>query len=342
MANVRLTNLNKNYGSVEVLKNIDLEIKSGEFCVFVGPSGCGKSTLLRSIAGLEDVTSGDVHIGDDRVNDMRPKDRGISMVFQSYALFPHKTVYENIAYGLRIAKVPKKELEEKVAEAARALKLEPLLQRKPANLSGGQRQRVAIGRSIVRNPRVFLFDEPLSNLDAALRVTMRTEIGQLHSRLDATMIYVTHDQVEAMTLADKIVVLRDGIIEQVGTPVDLYERPDNTFVAQFIGSPKMNLFTSEDLTEKGKKCLPDADTLLGMRPEHMRVSDMKNGLVALTPTHSENLGEYFLAYFESATGEEVIAKLYEKSVPDADGKVYLETIKSRLHRFNKETGLRVA
>jgi multiple sugar transport system ATP-binding protein len=254
MANVRLTNLNKNYGSVEVLKNIDLEIKSGEFCVFVGPSGCGKSTLLRSIAGLEDVTSGDVHIGDDRVNDMRPKDRGISMVFQSYALFPHKTVYENIAYGLRIAKVPKKELEEKVAEAARALKLEPLLQRKPANLSGGQRQRVAIGRSIVRNPRVFLFDEPLSNLDAALRVTMRTEIGQLHSRLDATMIYVTHDQVEAMTLADKIVVLRDGIIEQVGTPVDLYERPDNTFVAQFIGSPKMNLFTSEDLTEKGKKC----------------------------------------------------------------------------------------
>ncbi|WP_375599715.1 ABC transporter ATP-binding protein [Devosia sp. Naph2] len=240
MAGLELKQLQKSYGNVEVIKGIDLTIEHGEFVVFVGPSGCGKSTLLRMIAGLEDITGGELVIGDRVVNAVEPRDRGIAMVFQSYALYPHMTVYDNVGFGLKLARTPKDVRDQKIREAARILQMEHLLDRKPSQLSGGQRQRVAIGRAIVRKPEVFLFDEPLSNLDAALRVDMRMEISRLHNDLGATMIYVTHDQVEAMTLADKIVVLDGGVVQQVGAPIELYQRPANLFVAGFIGSPKMN------------------------------------------------------------------------------------------------------
>ncbi|HWU19094.1 MAG TPA: sn-glycerol-3-phosphate ABC transporter ATP-binding protein UgpC [Devosia sp.] len=240
MAGLTLKSLRKSYGEVEVIKGVDLNVEHGEFVVFVGPSGCGKSTLLRMIAGLEEITGGDLYIGDKLCNAVEPRDRGIAMVFQSYALYPHMTVYDNVGFGLKLAKAPKDVRDKKVREAARILQMEHLLDRKPSQLSGGQRQRVAIGRAIVRQPEVFLFDEPLSNLDAALRVDMRMELSKLHQDLGATMIYVTHDQVEAMTLADKIVVLNAGVVQQVGSPIELYQRPANLFVAGFIGSPKMN------------------------------------------------------------------------------------------------------
>jgi ABC-type sugar transport system ATPase subunit len=240
MATVELKKAVKRFGSVEVIHGIDLQLEHGEFVVFVGPSGCGKSTLLRMIAGLEELSDGEIHIGGNNVTNVAAVDRGIAMVFQSYALYPHMTVAENMSFGLRMNGVDKKIIEEKVTRAADTLQLSELLDRKPKNLSGGQRQRVAIGRAIVRDPKVFLFDEPLSNLDAELRVEMRLQIAKLHQQLDATMIYVTHDQVEAMTMADKIVVLRAGHVEQVGSPLDLYHHPANLFVAGFIGSPKMN------------------------------------------------------------------------------------------------------
>jgi len=240
MANVKLKGISKSFGAVHIIKGIDLQIEHGEFVVFVGPSGCGKSTLLRLIAGLETASGGVLEIGGRQVNDLPPKDRGIAMVFQSYALFPHLSVFDNIAFGLNLAGVSKDEVAHKVRQAAQILKMENLLSRKPKELSGGQRQRVAIGRAIVRNPEVFLFDEPLSNLDAALRVNTRAEIAKLHRDLGATMVYVTHDQVEAMTLADKIVVLEAGQVRQVGAPLELYHLPKNQFVAGFIGSPKMN------------------------------------------------------------------------------------------------------
>ena len=240
MVDVVLNNIKKAYGDVEVIKGVDLRIEDQEFVVFVGPSGCGKSTLLRMIAGLEAITDGDLTIDGQRVNGLPPAKRGIAMVFQTYALYPHMSVRDNMGFSLKLAKTPKSEIKSKVDEAARILKLEPLLDRKPKALSGGQRQRVAIGRAIVRNPKVFLFDEPLSNLDAALRVQMRIEIARMHSEFNATMIYVTHDQVEAMTMADKIVVLQGGVIEQVGSPLELYHHPRNKFVAGFIGSPTMN------------------------------------------------------------------------------------------------------
>ncbi len=240
MATIKLDKVKKSFGKVDVIKGVDLDINNKEFVVFVGPSGCGKSTLLRLVAGLEDITSGTLSIDNQVVNTLSPSDRGIAMVFQSYALYPHMTVYENMAFGLKLAKTDNRSIEERVKEAARILQLEPLLERLPKQLSGGQRQRVAIGRAIVRKPKVFLFDEPLSNLDAALRVQMRIEIAKLHHSLDATMIYVTHDQIEAMTLADRIAVLRDGYLMQFGTPLDLYHHPDNKFVGGFIGSPKMN------------------------------------------------------------------------------------------------------
>ena len=243
MAGLELHSLRKSYGAVEVIKGVDLSITDGEFVVFVGPSGCGKSTLLRMIAGLEEITAGELRIGSRIVNDVEPRDRGIAMVFQSYALYPHMTVYDNVGFGLKLAGAPKDERDRKIRDAARILQMEHLLDRKPSQLSGGQRQRVAIGRAIVRQPEVFLFDEPLSNLDAALRVDMRMELARLHQDLGATMIYVTHDQVEAMTLADKIVVLNAGVVQQVGTPIELYQRPANLFVAGFIGSPKMNLLS---------------------------------------------------------------------------------------------------
>jgi multiple sugar transport system ATP-binding protein len=245
MATVAFRNLSKSFGPVEVFKGIDLDIADGEFVVFVGPSGCGKSTLLRMIAGLEDVTDGELRIDGRLVNEVQPKDRRVAMVFQTYAIFPHMSVRENIGFGLTIAGAPKAEKETRVREAARILRMEHLLDRRPAQLSGGQRQRVAIGRAIVRDPSVFLFDEPLSNLDAALRLDMRMEIAKLHKTLGATMVYVTHDQVEAMTLADRIAVLSDGAVQQIGPPMDLYHNPDNLFVAGFLGSPKMNFLDVE-------------------------------------------------------------------------------------------------
>ncbi|MEP5065167.1 sn-glycerol-3-phosphate ABC transporter ATP-binding protein UgpC, partial [Roseibium sp.] len=251
MTSVSLRGVSKSYGSVEVLRNIDLDIEKGELVVFVGPSGCGKSTLLRMIAGLETITGGDLQIDGERMNETPPAQRGIAMVFQTYALYPHMSVRDNMAFGMQIAKKPKSEIEAAVDNAARILQLEPYLDRLPKALSGGQRQRVAIGRAIVRDPKVFLFDEPLSNLDAALRVATRIEIAQLKESMpDSTMIYVTHDQVEAMTLASRIVVLHGGNIEQVGAPLELYERPANVFVAQFIGSPAMNLVAAQ-VTETG-------------------------------------------------------------------------------------------
>ncbi len=266
MLSVQVKNVCKDFGKVEVIKNINIDIEQGEFVVFVGPSGCGKSTLLRMIAGLEDVTSGQVFIDGKDVTYEEPSKHGIAMVFQSYALYPHMTVAENIGFSLSLAHRPKKEINEKVMAAAEALQLVPLLKRKPKALSGGQRQRVAIGRAIVRDPKVFLFDEPLSNLDASLRAQMRVEIADLHSRLKTTMIYVTHDQVEAMTLADKIVILNAGKVEQIGSPIELYENPATPFVAGFIGSPKMNLYEGEFAQSMG--CVT-----YGIRPEHIQLSE---------------------------------------------------------------------
>ncbi|MGP9632922.1 ABC transporter ATP-binding protein [Halomonas sp. AOP43-A1-21] len=288
MATLQLNNITKRFGDTSVLKGIDLDVNDQEFVVFVGPSGCGKSTLMRIIAGLESATDGDIVIDGQRMNEVGPADRGLAMVFQSYALYPHMTVEGNMGFSMRLAGVPKEERRAKVLEAAKVLQLEPLLDRKPKALSGGQRQRVAIGRAIVRNPSIFLFDEPLSNLDAALRVQMRIELARLHDKLNATMIYVTHDQIEAMTMADKIVVLHDGVVEQVGSPMALYHHPANRFVAGFIGSPKMNFFNVDLLSVSpegvhvrlpgGGECTVPADgqtleqhaTLeLGVRPEHL-------------------------------------------------------------------------
>ncbi len=264
-SSVILKDICKSYGAVEVIKRVTLSIDPGEFCVFVGPSGCGKSTLLRLISGLEETTSGVIEIGGKDVTDAEPSARGIAMVFQSYALYPHLSVRDNIGFGLSLAKLPKAQIKAKVEAAADALQLTALLDRKPKALSGGQRQRVAIGRAIVRDPKVFLFDEPLSNLDAALRAQMRIELSDLHRKLGATMIYVTHDQVEAMTMADKIVVLNGGRIEQVGSPMELYNAPVSPFVAGFIGSPKMNLYSG---LAAGEAC-----GTYGIRPEHLRLTD---------------------------------------------------------------------
>ena len=317
MADVRLNGVKKAYGDTTILRSIDLEIRDGEFMVFVGPSGCGKSTLLRVIAGLEDITGGELKIGGRIVNDVPPAERGIAMVFQSYALYPHMNLYDNMAFGLKLAKMPKAEIDRLVHHAAKILHIDHLLDRKPKDLSGGQRQRVAIGRAIVRKPDVFLFDEPLSNLDTALRVRMRYEFAKLHEELKTTMVYVTHDQVEAMTLADRIVVLSAGQIEQVGTPLELYEHPDNLFVAGFIGSPRMN-FIEAELVEGHQqhalvrlatgdmiRCNVDAaagkpgDKLtLGIRPEHFYLNTQasKENLINTTVTFVESLGSITHAY----------------------------------------------
>ncbi len=283
MATLQLSNVVKSFDKTTIIHGVDLTVSDGEFVVFVGPSGCGKSTLLRIISGLEPTTSGDIRIDGQRVNDITAAHRGCSMVFQSYALYPHMSVYDNMAFGLENLGVAKALIETKVNAAAMLLQLEPLLQRKPTQLSGGQRQRVAIGRSIVREPKLFLFDEPLSNLDAELRVSMRAEIRDLHSRLGATMIYVTHDQVEAMTMADKIVVLRDGRIEQVGSPLDLYNRPCNQFVAGFIGSPRMNFVPVTQFPHAA----PGSKTV-GIRPEHAQLADA--GPLQLLVSQVEQLG----------------------------------------------------
>lgn len=324
MADLKLNKVIKRFGEVQTIHGVDLDIKHGEFVVFVGPSGCGKSTLLRMIAGLETISDGEVIIDGLTVNDVSPSDRGIAMVFQSYALYPHMTVKENMSFGLRLAKRPKEEIEQRVGEAARILKLEPLLDRLPKQLSGGQRQRVAIGRTIVRNPKVFLFDEPLSNLDAELRVQMRVEISKLHEQLGNTMVYVTHDQVEAMTMADKIVVLRDGRVEQVGAPLELYHNPVNQFVAGFIGSPRMNFLNAKVLQMDGTKAqlqlsggkqfsmtldrpVKVGDVLLmGIRPEHLLIGEVGDVNISLNVDVVEALGGTTFAYTQYAGEDQVV------------------------------------
>ena len=330
MASLSLKQVKKAYGQVEVIHGVDLDIDSGQFIVFVGPSGCGKSTLLRMIAGLEDITGGTLEIDGMVVNDVPPSQRGIAMVFQTYALYPHMTVYDNMAFGLRLAKMSREEIDKRVRNAAGILQLEPYLDRLPKALSGGQRQRVAIGRAICRDPKVFLFDEPLSNLDAALRVATRIEIAKLHENMpDTTMIYVTHDQVEAMTLADRIVVLSAGDIEQVGSPLELYENPANLFVARFIGSPAMNLLPGE-ITKTGKQttinlhhghdAVAEVETQaaekgwhvnVGVRPEDFRIAnDGDHIFFEGTVNYVEALGEVTLLYFHTeGAPEPVIAKL---------------------------------
>ncbi len=341
MSSVTLNKVIKKFGETQVIHGVDLDIKDGELCVFVGPSGCGKSTLLRMIAGLEQTSGGQIAIGERDVTTADPADRGVAMVFQSYALYPHMTVAENMGFGLKMNGVPKAVIREKVSEAARILKLEEYLDRRPKALSGGQRQRVAIGRAIVRGPEVFLFDEPLSNLDAALRVQTRIEIARLHERLGTTMIYVTHDQVEAMTLADKIVVLRSGKIEQIGAPIDLYENPCNMFVAGFIGSPSMNFFSAKELTELGvNKLSPGAD-ILGIRPEHLSVVDVSNAFLSARPDFVENLGEYALIYCKTEAGQDFIVKSNELQKFAKGETVYLGAGTGQTYCFDGATQLRV-
>ena len=323
MAQVSLSKVTKQFGAVSIIKGIDLEIADGEFCVFVGPSGCGKSTLLRMVAGLEEISSGALRIGGRDMTQVGPSDRGVAMVFQSYALYPHMTVAENIGFGLRMTGHDKAEIARRTAVAAKMLQLDALLTRKPGQLSGGQRQRVAIGRAIVRNPDVFLFDEPLSNLDAALRVQMRGEISRLHQDLGATMIYVTHDQVEAMTMADKIVVLSAGHIEQVGSPLELYHRPKNLFVAGFIGSPKMNFLavTARPVAGGVEVALPGGAVLrlpgqiasggpmtLGLRPEHAHAGGLGDAVLEGRVKLAEHLGSETLFFVELADGSEIAVK----------------------------------
>jgi multiple sugar transport system ATP-binding protein len=352
MANLQLKDVRKSYGATEIIKGVNLDVAHGEFVVFVGPSGCGKSTLLRMIAGLEEITAGTISISDRVVNDLPPKDRGIAMVFQSYALFPHMTVYDNVGFGLKINGTPKDELDKRVREAARILKMEELLNRKPSQLSGGQRQRVAIGRAIVRNPEVFLFDEPLSNLDAALRVNTRAEIAKLHHDLGATMIYVTHDQVEAMTLADKIVVLDAGKIRQVGSPLELYHKPDNLFVAGFIGSPKMNFmeveavkssaqgvtiksanFKSQLIPVKGDVKAGDRLTL-GIRPENMHANatgDLKiKGKIDL----AEHLGHQTYVEAKTASGQQFAGLIDGETIVKLNQDMALSFKASDCHLFD--------
>jgi multiple sugar transport system ATP-binding protein len=363
MAEVKLAGLHKHYGPVHAVRGIDLEIPEGEFTVLVGPSGCGKSTLLRSIAGLEDIDTGTIEIGGEVVNDIRPRDRDIAMVFQNYALYPFLTVFENIAFGLRARRTPRAEVTARVNRAAEMLGIRPLLARYPRQLSGGQRQRVAIGRAIVRNPRVFLFDEPLSNLDAQLRDEMRGEIKRLHQEIATTMIYVTHDQIEAMTLADRIVLMREGQIEQQGAPLDLFERPESLFVAGFLGSPRMN-FLQGRLVRAGagyaidlgqgvpKLALPPgrsfdgwadgAKVILGLRPEHVgraATSQPAPGSVRLEtiielvqPTGSRSYASFHLA------GQPVLSELQAHDVSGPGERITIDLNLPRATVFDPETG----
>ncbi|MBU2863129.1 sn-glycerol-3-phosphate ABC transporter ATP-binding protein UgpC [Reinekea forsetii] len=360
MASIKFENVIKSYGDVNIIKGLDLEIQDKEFMVLVGPSGCGKSTTLRMIAGLEEITDGKLYIGDRVVNTVHPKDRDVAMVFQSYALYPHMTVFENIAFGLRLRKMDKNEIDRLVTEAAETLGLAQLLDRKPKALSGGQRQRVALGRAIVRKPSVFLFDEPLSNLDAELRVQMRAEIANLQKRLGITAVYVTHDQVEAMTMGDRIAVLHDGHLRQVGTPLDLYDTPANVFVAQFIGTPNMNVLTmtvSEDGKQLVSECVtfntPEAwkegvearkgkQVIVGFRPEFVREEqehEWKNvanitGKVSIV----ETLGHEVVVHFTVA-GEKApfIAKMDVHKTPKMGDEVALHVNADKLHIFDAET-----
>ncbi len=354
MATVALTNVKKSYGDVSIIQGVDLSIRDKEFVVFVGPSGCGKSTLLRMIAGLEEITSGDLSIDGKVVNDVPPDARGLAMVFQSYALYPHMSVEKNMGFALKLAGVPKADRDAKVNEAARILQLEKLLDRKPGQLSGGQRQRVAIGRAIVRQPKVFLFDEPLSNLDASLRVQMRIEIARLHNELNATMIYVTHDQVEAMTMADRIVVLRAGKIEQVGSPLELYHFPANLFVAGFIGSPKMNLTPAKlkamgpegatitlpggrDVSipvEASNTAAPGSDVTLGVRPEQLAIGP--EGPLSGTVAVVEQLGGETLIYVDIGNKTLVTVKAAGSTTFPVGAKVNVAVITDEANLFDKD------
>ncbi len=346
MASVTLRDIKKSYGNVQVIHGVDLDIEDGSFVVLLGPSGCGKSTLLRSIAGLEAITSGDITIGERRVNDVHPKDRDIAMVFQNYALYAHMTVKDNMSFSMVLAKKPQSEIDEKTAWAAKILNLEPYLARYPRELSGGQRQRVAMGRAIVRNPAVFLFDEPLSNLDAKLRVQMRTEIKDLHERLKTTTVYVTHDQIEAMTMADKIVILKDGVIEQQGAPLDVYDRPDNLFVASFIGSPAMNLikgtvhkgkFLAGDGSKidfpKGHKAQEGQDIVFGVRPEHLEVGKGFNIKISVTePTGPE-------IHIYGDMGSDEICAVVRERIDLKRGQILgLKPMDGKVHLFDAASG----
>ena len=327
MGSLKIENVKKSFGKVDVLKGIDLEVGDGEFVVFVGPSGCGKSTLLRIIAGLEDLTAGDVKIDGEKVDHVPPAKRGIAMVFQTYALYPHLSVRNNMGLGLKQAGTPAAEIEKRIAASSAMLSLEPYLERRPAELSGGQRQRVAIGRALVREPKLFLFDEPLSNLDAALRVNTRLEIAQLHRRLKATMIYVTHDQVEAMTLADKIVVLNGGRIEQVGGPMELYNSPANEFVAGFIGSPKMNFIDGARLGETAKT--------IGVRPEHLTV-DAKAGTWKGTVIHAEHLGADTNLYIDTEKAGLLTVRIFGVYNAEPGATVYATPEPGKTYRFGAD------
>ncbi len=351
MAGVQLDNVVKRYGETQVIHGIDLQVDEGEFCVFVGPSGCGKSTLLRMVAGLEETTDGAIRIGARDVTRVDPSERGVAMVFQTYALYPHMSVAENMGFGLKMTGHPKREVDAKVAEASRVLKLDDYLKRKPRALSGGQRQRVAIGRAIVRGPEVFLFDEPLSNLDAELRVEMRVELARLHQEIGATMIYVTHDQTEAMTLADKIVVLRAGRVEQVGAPMDLYRDPDSRFVAGFIGSPAMN-FLKAEVAEGGVRApgLPGAPVpvpaalgspgravTLGLRPEHLVMGPGDSHEVTLT----EALGGVSYAYVACPGGETLIVEERGDVRSRAGDRVGIAVAPDRAMAFDAQSEARI-
>jgi len=351
VAAVVIASVQKHFGSTHVIRGVDVSIADGEFCVLVGPSGCGKSTLLRMIAGLEEIGGGEIRIGDRVVNRVPPKERDVAMVFQNYALYPHMTVRDNMSFALMLAKTPKDEIARKVDRAAEILGLGVLLDRYPRQLSGGQRQRVAMGRAIVRDPQVFLFDEPLSNLDAKLRVAMRTEIRELHQRLKTTSIYVTHDQIEAMTMADKIVVMRDGIVEQIGAPLELYDHPANTFVAGFIGSPAMNMLagvargTSVSLASGTSVPAPLAagdgrEVLYGIRPEHLALGDPAIGLpaevVVVEPTGADT------QVVCRVGTQDVIAMLRDRVACRPGDRVGLVPDASRAHLFDAGSGARLA
>lgn len=356
MANLKLQAVTKSYdGKNQIIKSIDLNVADGEFIVMVGPSGCGKSTLLRMVAGLERTTSGDIYINDQRVTELEPKDRGIAMVFQNYALYPHMSVEENMAWGLKIRGMGKAHIQQKVAEAARILELDGLLKRRPRELSGGQRQRVAMGRAIVRSPAVFLFDEPLSNLDAKLRVQMRLELQQLHRRLNTTSLYVTHDQVEAMTLAQRVMVLNKGVAEQIGTPVEVYERPASRFVASFIGSPAMNLLEGKISADGTRFEIADNIALplgrtypqwrgravtLGIRPEHIALSSQAAGGVPLMMDTLEMLGADNLAHGRWDR-QKLVVRLSHQIRPEAGSTLWLHLPEEHLHFFDGETGQRL-
>ncbi|THD45983.1 sn-glycerol-3-phosphate import ATP-binding protein UgpC [Enterobacteriaceae bacterium ML5] len=356
MANLKLQAVTKSYdGKNQIIQSIDLDVADGEFIVMVGPSGCGKSTLLRMVAGLERTTSGDIYINDQRVTELEPKDRGIAMVFQNYALYPHMTVFDNMAYGLKIRGFGKAQILARVEEAARILELGPLLKRKPRELSGGQRQRVAMGRAIVREPAVFLFDEPLSNLDAKLRVQMRLELQQLHRRLRTTSLYVTHDQVEAMTLAERVIVMNKGIAEQIGTPSEVYRRPASLFVASFIGSPAMNLLPGQ-LTSDGTSLVMEdgfelplpiprpewggRELTVGVRPEHIQLTDDQQKGIPMVLNTLELLGADNLAHGKLA-GSGVVVRLSHEVFPTAGSLLRLDFPAKALHFFDTQTGLRM-